>query len=620
MADIKLKANVKESFIKILPFALILLIVPMIVFMKEANIKSNIVEFTTSETKSDFFNYYKAIWLITFSISSILFISYYIYAKKLRFKLSYSFIPLFVYYLFVFLSSSFSEYHEVALNGFPNRNEGFWVISCYIVICFIAAHFITYEKDIMFLFGSLVICATLLCILGISQFLGFDFLQIDFIKKFMLPGEYKHLSNTLNFNFPNKFIYLTLFNPNYVGSFCAMVLPISAVMLLFAKKIYAKILSGVLSGLILVNLIGSRSSAGYVGVFFSVLFLIILLRKKIFKYWIPILGLAICCTGALIYLNHSYSGLIINEFSGFLPKKQVPAIYKDGTTKYLTDMIIDKNVMNIYMGDTPISIKFNSQAKSLSFLDDTGKDVKVVRNPDDSNTLTFDSPKYLGLRIKIVKSLFTISAPNTIYYVNFNDAGFKFLYAGKPSDIVNPPAVGFEGYERWASSRGYIWSRSIPLIKDTIILGHGPDTYVLYFPQNDFKGKLQYLNTPYAVVDKPHNMYLQIAINTGVVSLIAFLVFVLWYICSSFRLYFRPKKEDSFYYMAGSACVLSVIGFLVAGLANDSTVNVSPIFWILLGIGFACNRLYSKEVAIPVASSKSNAVPNKPILKSDKNK
>ncbi|MHB8065557.1 MAG: hypothetical protein ACYDG2_23565 [Ruminiclostridium sp.] len=119
-------------------------------------------------------------------------------------------------------------------------------------------------------------------------------------------------------------------------------------------------------------------------------------------------------------------------------------------------------------------------------------------------------------------------------------------------------------------------------------------------------------------------MYLQIAINTGFVSLVAFLVSVLWYIVRSFRLYFKPIKNDSFYYMAGSACVLSVIGFLVAGLANNSNVNISPIFWILLGIGFACNRLYKRELLVfdtntatelPALNKPSKKVSKKPIKK-----
>ncbi|MHB8063496.1 MAG: hypothetical protein ACYDG2_12835, partial [Ruminiclostridium sp.] len=283
MKNIK-KANNNDTFFKIIPLALILLIVPMIVYLKAVPITGAATEFYSSKTQADFFSYYKILWLIVFTVSSILFISCYAYAKKLKFKLSFGFVPLFVYYLFVLLSTSYSKYHEVALNGFTDRYEGFWVISCYVVICFIAAHFITYEKDIKLLFGALIICTTLLCILGISQFIGFDFLQMDFIKKLMLPSESRNMSKELVFKFPNKYIYLTLFNPNYVGSFCALVLPISIVILLFTKRICVKLLSGVFCCLILINLIGSRSSAGYVAVFVTALFLIMLLRKKILKH------------------------------------------------------------------------------------------------------------------------------------------------------------------------------------------------------------------------------------------------------------------------------------------------------------------------------------------------
>jgi O-antigen ligase len=522
--------------------------------------------------------------------------------NKYKFKLDLGFIPLFVYYVFVFLSTSYSKYHDIALNGFIDRFEGFWVITCYIVLCFIAAHFITYEKDIKLLLGALLVCAALLCLLGISQFFGFDFLQTGFMKKAMLPADSQSMSDQLTFKFPTRYIYLTLFNPNYVGSFCAMVLPIAVVILLFAKKNSTKIFSGILCAIVLINAIGCRSSAGFAGIFVSVIILIILLRKRILKFWIPILGLLVCCAGLLIFLNYSYSNIILNGITKFLPQKQV-TVYKDNENKPITNIAIDKNIMTLRVGDNPINLSFNSQDKSLGFKDASGKDVNVVKDPSDSSRLTFNSPKYLGLALKMNKSLFEVSSINTKFYITIDNTGsFKFLnQTGKPDDIVNPDSYGFEGYERWASSRGYIWSRSIPLLKDTIALGHGPDTFAAYFPQNDYNGKLNYLDTPYILVDKPHNIYLQMALNTGIVSLIAFLVFIFWYIIRSFKLYFKPKKDTSFYYMAGSACVISVIGFLVAGFANDSNINISPIFWILLGIGFACNRLYQKELAFDSA-------------------
>ncbi len=593
------KANVTDSFIKITPLALILLIIPMIVFMASVPLKGIETEFYPITSENDFFSYYKAIWFIVFTVISIVFVLCYAYVKKLKIKLSYCFIPLLIYYVFAFLSSSFSKHHDLAFMGSTQRFEGFWVISCYVVVCFIAAYFITYEKDIKLLFGALGICTFLLCILGFSQFFGFDILQTGFMKHAMLPSKYEQLAESLSFNFPTKYVYLTLFNPNYVGSFCSMVLPICVVILLLVKNKYAKIISGVLSSFVLANLIFSRSSTGYIGFFVSVLFLVVLLRRKILKYWIPVLSIVICGIGVLFFLNYSYSGLITNELNNFLPKKiDKPDLIK-GKYKTITDMTLNKNKMTIYMNGTPLDVIFDNQDSTLSFLDESGKDVNFRKRTGDENLLIFDRTKYIGLSININGSIFKIIAPGTNYYVTIDNTGsFKFLNSvGKPVEIETAEAFGFKGYEKFASTRGYIWSRSIPLLKDTLLLGHGPDTYAIYFPQNDFKGKLITFKSANTLVDKPHNMYLQIAINTGVVSLIAFLVFVIWYIVRSFRIYFYPKDSDSFYYMAGVACLLSVIGFLVAGIANDSNINVSPIFWILLGTGIACNRLYSNAVA-----------------------
>lgn len=611
MVVTKLKNNKKtggrDSFIKIIPLSLILIIIPMIVFMKSITVEGIAAQFYPSTSVKDFFNYYKVVWLIIFTVISVSFVAYYAYIKKIQFKLNFCIIPLLVYYLFVFLSTSFSKHHDIAFNGFIDRFEGFWVITCYVIVCIVAAHFVTYEKDVKLLFGALGICAFILCILGFSQFFGFDFLQTDFMKHAMLPSKDENLVKSLSFNFPTKYVYLTLFNPNYVGSFCAMVFPLFVVLVLLSKNKYTKLISGILSFFLLVNLICSRSSTGYISVFVTGIFLIVLLRKRIIMYWIPVLSLTICISGVLIYINYNNAGIISNEFFSFLPKKQTPIAYVDGKPKAITDMKIDNNNLYIHMGDTPVKVVFDPNEGTLIFFDDLGNELPIIKSTTDSSLISFDSPKYIGLCFNINQSVLTVSAPNTIYYVTLDSSGsFKFLNSGnKPVDIETAASFGFKGYETWASNRGYIWSRSIPLMKDTLFLGHGPDTYAIYFPQNDFKGKLQSLKLPNTLVDKPHNMYLQIAINTGVVSLIAFLVFILWYIVRSFKLYFKPK-EDNIYYMAGVACVLSVIGFLVAGLANDSNINVSPIFWILLGTGLACNRLYTNSItAEPVQQQAS---------------
>jgi O-antigen ligase len=151
-------------------------------------------------------------------------------------------------------------------------------------------------------------------------------------------------------------------------------------------------------------------------------------------------------------------------------------------------------------------------------------------------------------------------------------------------------SIGFKGYERLGSSRAYIWSRTLPLLKDTIFIGHGPDTYAMYFPQDDVIGKLKFFSNPEIIVDKPHNLYLQIAINTGIISLLALLY--LWgnYIFSSFVLY-NNSDLSSWQNRLGIALLGAVSAYLVAGFFNDSVISVAPVFWIILGLGISLTIL-----------------------------
>jgi hypothetical protein len=160
--------------------------------------------------------------------------------------------------------------------------------------------------------------------------------------------------------------------------------------------------------------------------------------------------------------------------------------------------------------------------------------------------------------------------------------------------LVEAESIGFEGYERLGSSRGYIWSRTLPLLKETILIGHGPDTYAMYFPQDDVIGKLKFFSTPRIIVDKPHNMYLQTAINTGILSLFA--LFWLWgnYLYSSLILYFKSDLNN-WKERLGISLMGSVTAYLIAGFFNDSVISVAPVFWIILGLGISLNILVDKE-------------------------
>jgi O-antigen ligase len=147
-------------------------------------------------------------------------------------------------------------------------------------------------------------------------------------------------------------------------------------------------------------------------------------------------------------------------------------------------------------------------------------------------------------------------------------------------------SLGFEGKEMLASKRGYIWSRTLPLIKEKPILGYGPDTFAIFFPQHDVVGKFKYFNRSKIIVDKPHNLYLQIGFNTGLISLAAVLILFGSYFLRNLKLYLTCKF-DNYYTEIGLAFLAAFTAYAVAGFFNDSVVSVAPVFWIILGLAGA---------------------------------
>ena len=101
-------------------------------------------------------------------------------------------------------------------------------------------------------------------------------------------------------------------------------------------------------------------------------------------------------------------------------------------------------------------------------------------------------------------------------------------------------------------------------------------------------------------------MYLQIGVQTGVLSLIAFLVFYAIYFFQSLRLYLGGRFE-SFAAQAGVGIFIGTVGYMVCGISNDSMITVSPVFWTLIGIGFAANALARKNASARKAEAQENA-------------
>ncbi|MBV5307828.1 O-antigen ligase [Chromatium okenii] len=142
-------------------------------------------------------------------------------------------------------------------------------------------------------------------------------------------------------------------------------------------------------------------------------------------------------------------------------------------------------------------------------------------------------------------------------------------------------------YGTLGSGRLYIWIRSLQMARETVLLGRGPDTFALYFPNQD--SYKRFFNQPEAFVDKPHNLYIQTWLNLGGLATCAFLAMIILHAVRTFQLLTKAQPSGEFY-MLSSGLYAGWFAYLVAAMFYDSVVSVAPAFWIIFGLSLAVNH------------------------------
>ena len=566
--------------IKLLPLILILGVVPWIVRLKIIPTPIGSLDYLAyplGENNFDFFSYYKAISIVFLStLGLVLFL-----IKRDIVKTKY-YIPLIVMGILANLSTVFSPFTSIVLKGVGDRYEGIFVWLSYLIITFLTINLAKDKRSIKVLLGGAIIGIVVISVIGSFQFFGLDLFKSEFGRHLILPKNMWGIADSLNFKFDKYIIYSTYFNPNYGGSLMVMFLFFSAMIFLSVKGKLQNLLSYLFYILILINWMGCRSRAGFLAGQFSVILFIFFYRKKIFEKYKKII---------LMVVTTLIVGSIMNSFSeNSLGKK----LYDMESSKYnpMREMVLitpnnllittDKSKLNIILEKNNLIFKDCEQ----NLLTPTFK----------NNSYRFNTPKdsiYNEYRIEKKKDDYYIVHYGKAfeYPLILRKEGFKTIgFQGKLSEIYMADRIKFmDGYETKGSSRIYIWSRSIPKLRQTGYLGGGPDTYSIMFPQNDNFGKAIAFRNPSMIVDKPHNMYIQILTNMGYLFFLAFIIFVGSYIVQSINIY-KNRKFNDFYEVIGLATALAISGYLVAGMFNDSAVSVAPYFWFFMGLGIAINK------------------------------
>jgi predicted metalloprotease len=563
----------KENRVQIILISILISFLSLIVFLKQIPLKPGTIEYLAwpvGTMNFDFFSFYKSRILILFT-AFILPITAINKWGKIEWKNYYLF--LLIYILFAILSSIFSPFPQLAYNGVADRYESLSVLIAYIMLFFVVSISISNEKDLKPILIGVTIVSIGVGLIGIFQYYGYDIFTFDFGRKLILPKNLEHLAKNLRFKFQKYQIYSTLYNPNYVGSFMSLTIFFGIGMYLYHKNI-KKIFWYFYTLLMFANLVGCRSRGGFTGFILALFIFSIFYFKFILKNikQLIVLFLSIILVFYIMNVSDKADKVLIKKYS----------TYFDNSDIGLRDLYVVGNTAIIRDKDTILKIE-NIDNKKVVFLDKNNNQIKTeIKN----KTIYLLDDDYKKFRFELKKGALNFKYGDTHfeYLLILTDNTFKTIdNHNKIMPILTVPHVkAFEGYEKMGSFRIYNWSRTIPIIKDTIILGYGPDAFSIVFPQKDYFGKLISYGTKGIIVDKPHNMYLQIAVNTGVISLFALLGLFLHF----FIKFIKNKNSisnNNFPIFISHFIGLGIIAYLITAIFNDSVVSVAPLFWVLFG-------------------------------------
>lgn len=555
---------------------------------------------------ADAFSYYKM------SVIMILAVLLAVYAltdmwgrqPKKAIKKPENFIPL-AFLILCFLSALVSPHKTVAFYGASERFEGFWMWAAYMLLFIEARVFIEDRRCLAVLTAAFCVGAFLVGTVGFLQLIGKNPYESETVARLVM-GDIKG-----GFTMRFSSVFSTLYNPNCVGIFTGMLCPffLTAGIAAPIKKWY-KYVFLVLFALMLANLFGCESVGGFLGIAaglgFAALAAALYFVKKTGKKGLIAAVAVLGCLAAAAVIILSGNNKIAEKVDVIRQTVKNPAS-AESPFFFKKIAIGGQNghtaIITTQTGDIEITVEDGN--KKIEFTaDGVTQNVPLVPAVPESGfaeAYTCNIPGLVTSALSMTENGFMQFKGGdgqksfTSFYFDISDGDLVFTdMFSSPIDLDKKyPSVGFEGMERLGSNRGYIWSRSIPLLSKNILIGAGPDCYVFEFPQKDVLSKLEILGNPNVIIDKPHSFYLQVAINTGLVSLLLLIALFAVYIVNTLRAVLKSTDNMLTGLRIGAAA--GVIGYLATVTTTDSVVCVSPLFWVLLGLGFAVNKLPDVE-------------------------
>lgn len=544
----------------------------------------------TADAQADFFLIYKSYGIVIISGIMLFLLVIYVLQKRKPYEINMMSSCLLVYIFAVLASFLFSNYKYHAWHGSYEVFEPVAAVIGYAVICFFVFQTIQTEVQVYQIIQFSSIGFLILGLIGFSQFIRHDFFETKFGKMLMVPSRAWSELDSISTVFEPGTVYGTLYNPNWVGFYTGIVLPIMIAMIIWAKRIWVKIIYMVIAVLMVICNVGSRSMSGILSSLGALFVVLLILATRNRKSMIAVCVCSVIGVIALgIFLTNTSSGAaVIQTFVGTnkgyedFGIQQIDTndaevvfhlanaeelhisyyLYEDGG---MTIQCLDKNGNGL-----PTSIDSSSQATYV-VEDDNYYDCRIT---------AIYIEDYMGIQVDIDGTAwrFTHELDDTYYY--YNPVG-KFV---KIKPIKDAGIFNNDGFQ----NRGVIWNHTIPLLGQSILFGTGANTFTQVYPQTDYIYK-EYRGMQYMYDVKPHNWYLQLWLEEGLIALLALLTLYGIYLVDFIKLYRKTDIKDPIVF-TGIAIFTGVTAYMIHALANDSSVNTATLFWVAMGLGYAVNK------------------------------
>lgn len=587
----------------LIPIIFVIGIIPVIGHMYRYN--ANLSQFEWfpdgADFKIDYFLAWKMYAIILIGILMLLVMGYQYKKKKQHYVFENAWFFLLMYGVFVIMSALFSPYKYWVIRGCYEVFEPVWVLLAYMLFCYYTYTMVTGEQQIIPIFGWSGIGVAVVSLIGIFQYFGMDFYHSRIGQLLMIdPQLWDNVQNAQQFEGGRGSIMSSLYNPNYFTFYFGMVIPISLALMIIGKSTFAKLYSLAIFLMACFCLYAGNVSTAPIAILGAglIVFAVLMSRQKK-RFMLFLAGLGTVMIMLVLVLCNSGLGVKVHDLIL-------------GTNKMVTE---EFPVQDVITGDEDVTVMIQGNPLHVSFdlgngpfgyavscTDENGKEVKLIRDENYEWVQRIEDERYEGVqfvskyedgefRLYIARNgwggEFVKGIDETYYYVNPVGKRVKTKEIAR-SSFFNDDAM---------SLRGGIWNKVIPLLPKHFFVGSGANTFLFEYPQEDYVYRLC-TNVGNVFDVKAHCWYLQQMVETGIIGTIFMLLFFGIYVVKSIRIYRRADLKESASVM-GIGIFAAVLVCLFAGVVNDSNVNTSPVFWVVLGLGMAINRMIgqtNKEV------------------------